>query len=270
MPIEGHIDARRGWRTVLVLVHVAFMAMNVSALVSTVWQRTHLELIRFRGGLVHDWRMTSDQIYAVAFMDMWGTFGRLSLLAVGIYLTALIARGDRRVPRYYIGYGVALVAFDAILRRTQVELWDIPRGTAHASDVPYLAAHAAAMAGWVVYLSRSKRVRATFVHDPGAVGAMGRLLLGLGALALLAWPFVLNMLVDATVVVAGHISPREVTAGEGFAQGIMAMSAATGLFVLMKHAFRLRNVWMAVLLPVCFAALAFLFEMQSFTLHWTF
>ncbi len=69
---------------------------------------------------------------------------------------------------------------------------------------------------------------------------------------------------------AGRISPKATTAGEGFAQGILAASVAVGLFVLMRHAWRMRIVWIAVLLPVCFAALVFVYEAQEFALHHTF
>lgn len=260
---------QRAWiRIVFVLVHVAFVITNVSALVSAVWQRTHLEPVLFRGALVYDWRMSSEQIYAVLFMDTWGTFGRVSLLAVGIYLAALIARGDKRVPKYYVWYGAAILAFEVVLNQAQLQLWDIPRGTTNGSNTWHMAVYAAAMVGWVVYVTCSRKVRETFVHEPRAMGPRGRFLIGLGALALIVWPFALNTLVDATTVLAGRISPKEVTAGEGFAQGLLAMSVGTGLFVLMKHAWHARTVWMAVLLPVCFAALVILYQVQSFVLHY--
>ena len=270
MPAHNDASARRGWRIGLVLVHLASMTMIASALGSAVWQRTHVEPTLFRGGLVYDWGMPTEQIFAVLFMDQWGTCGQLCLLAVGIYLTALIARGDRRVPRYYVWYGVALLVFEAVLNRTQVQLWDIPRGTARAWYASYVTLCAAGVAAWAVYVWRSRTVRAAFVHESRATGTVGRVVITCAAAALIMWPFVLNGFVDATSRVAGYISPRDTTAGEGFAEGIMAASAATGLLLWMKYTWHMRNGWIAVLWPVGFAALVVLYQMQWFQLHWTF
>lgn len=262
MPSDTDGDTRRGWRIVFVLAHVAFMIMNVLALVSTVGQRTVVEPIY--------WRVSSEAIEGIVFMDTWGTFGRLGLLAAGIYLAALMARGDKRVPRYYVWYGVACLVFEAVLNRAQLQQWGVPRGTTRAWYASHVLAYAAAMVGWVVYVSRSKKVRATFVSEPQVMAPMDRLLIGLVALALIAWPFVLNAFVDVTGQLAGRISPKDATAGTGFADGIMATSAATGLFVLMKNVWHMSRVWIAVLLPACFTQLVLLYGAQCFMLHWRF
>jgi hypothetical protein len=60
------------------------------------------------------------------------------------------------------------------------------------------------------------------------------------------------------------------TAGEGFGEGIMAASAAIGLLLGMKYAWRMRNVWIAVLLPLGFAGLVVLYQSQWFELYWRF
>lgn len=272
MPTHDDADARRSWRLVFVLVHAAFAVMSASALVTAIWQRTHVKPTLFQGGLVYDWGLSNEQVPGVQFMDGWGTLGRLSLLAAGIYLAALIARGDKRVLKYYALYGVAMIAVEAVVNMYQIELWDMPRGTPSTWYASHMAAYAAAMVGWVVYLYLSRRARATFVHEPRATGPVdptGRLPIGLGAVALIVWPFVTNIFVRTTPF-ARWISPKDLAAGEGFASGILMMSVATGLFVLMKHAWHMRTVWVAVLLPVGFGVLALLYTMQSFALHWTF
>ena len=217
-----------------------------------------------------NWGVSSEQFMAIISMDAWGTFGRLSLLAVGLYLAALIVRGDERAPRYVVRYGFACVAFEALLNGAQLQLWGIPRGMTAAAYASRFGSYAAAMIAWVVYVSRSNAMRAAFTRTPRAVGPIGRQLIGLSAIVGIAWPFALNLVVDPTSALAGRISPKELTVGSGFADGLLAMSVACGLFVLMKHAQRLSNVWVAVLLPVCFAALALVYGWQGFMLHWTF
>jgi hypothetical protein len=171
------------------------------------------------------------------------------------------------VPKYYVGYGFAILAFEAALNLAQLRLWGIPRGTTVASYATRMAVYAAAMLGWVAYVWRSRQVRATFIHEPRVMGPTGRHRIGLVALALILWPFILNWFVDATSDLAGRIDPKDGTAGRGLALGILAMSVATGLFVLVKNAWRLRNVWIAVLLPVCFMALFFLYGVEGFVLR---
>ena len=270
MAPHKNVEAGRGWRVVLLLVHLVSMLVVAWALWTTVYQRTHVKPSYFRGALVYDWGVEPEQYFEIMFMDQWGTFGQLSLLAVGILMTPLIVRGDKRVPRYYLWYGVALLAFEAVLGRTQHQLWDVARGTTETTYASYVTMCAAAMAAWAVCVSRSSRVRAAFVQDPRTIGPKARLLIGWGALALIAWPFLLNLLVNATIRLAGYISAQGTTAGEGFAEGIMAASAATGLLLLLKHSWQMRTKWIAVLLPVGFAVLAVLYQMQSFMLHWTF
>jgi hypothetical protein len=262
MPAHLDVDPRRGWRIAFVLVHVAFMFMNVAALVSTLGQRTLT--------YATNWGVPAEQFEAIVTTDAWGTFGRLSLLAVGIYLAALIAHGDERVPRYYVAYGVALVAFEVLLNGAQIQLWGVPRGMTWISYASRVAVYVAALIGWVLYVSRSAKVRATFVHEPRAMSPMDRRLIGFGAIALIAWPFLLNCFVEASSVVAGLMSPSETSAASGVAEGILTISVATGLFVLMKNAWSMRNVWIAVLVPVCFAALTVAYTVQGFLLHWRF
>ncbi len=262
MSEHNDLEAGRGWRIVFVMVHLAFMIMNVLALLSTFGQRALTEAI--------NWEASDEQLQGILFIDRWGASGRLSFLAAGIYLMALIARRDERVPKFYLWYSVAFLSFEVVLNSAQLHLWGIPRGTPWASHGLQLAAYFAAMVAWAAYVWRSKRVRTTFVHAPRAVGPMSRLLIGIGAIPLFTWPLVLNNFVEATVGVAWWINPKDSTAGSGLAEGILLASVVIGLFVLMKNAWRMRNVWIAVLLPVFFAILLVMYTAQGFGLHYRF
>lgn len=77
MPAHNDVEGRRGWRFVFVMVHVAFMIMNAAALVSTIRQRA----LTAAG----NWEVSPEQFQGIMFMDTWGTFGRLCLLAAGLY-----------------------------------------------------------------------------------------------------------------------------------------------------------------------------------------
>src|SRR4029453_5761756 len=109
MPAGHEVAARRGWRIGFVLGIVAFMAVTIAALVSTVRERTRVYAM--------SWGAPSQRFEEISSLDLWSTFGRLSLLAVGVWLAFLIARGDRRVRWFYVGYGVATLAFEAMVMR---------------------------------------------------------------------------------------------------------------------------------------------------------
>ena len=128
----------------------------------------------------------------------------------------------------------------------------------------------AALVRWVIYVARSTKARAMFVHEPRDTSLMGRLMIGLVAIALIVWPFVLNEFVEATVYLARCVNPKDTSAGSGLGQGVLAVSVAIGLFVLMKNVLSMRNVWIAVLLPVCYAALFFLYAVRGFSLYFRF
>lgn len=260
MPEHDNVDARLGWRVAFIGVHVAFMIKSASALVSDVRQRTLTYAV--------DWEVSSERYQGIMLMDRWGTFGRLSLLAAGVYLAALMARGDQRAPRYYVRYAVVFLVFEWLLGLAQLGLWGIPRGTSWASYGMQMAVYAAALVTWAAYVWRSRTMRATFVAPPWTMGHMSRLMVGLGAIALIIWPLVMNAYVETVTALAAWMSPKETSSGMGFTEGILLMSAVSGLFILMKNACRMRNVWIAVLLPVSFAVLFFVFVMQAFLTHY--
>ena len=259
MPPHNDVAGRHAWRFVFVVVHVAFMFMNAAALESTIRQRA----LTAAG----NWELAPGQFEGIMLMDRWGTFGRLCLLAAGLYLTALMTRGDKRVAKYYMWYGGAFLALEGLLNLAQLELWGIPRGTAWGSFVAQMALYAAALVTWVAYVWRSRRVRATFVDAPVTLGPLGRLLIGLVALLLIVWPLVLNCYVESTVHLAAWMSPKDTSAAAGLSEGILMTSVVMGLFVLMKNVWRMRNRWIAVLLPVSFLFLLYAYVMQGFLLH---
>jgi hypothetical protein len=133
-----------------------------------------------------------------------------------------------------------------------------------------MALYAAALLGWVVYVWRSRKVRTIFARAPRPLGPVGRLLIGLVAILLITWPFILNQYVEATVGLAAYIAPKDTSAGAGLAEGILLMSVVTGLFILMKHTWRMRNVWIAFLLPMCFMGLLLVYMMQGFGAYYRF
>ena len=255
MPAHNDVAARRVWRVVFIGVHVAFMVKNASALVSAVRQRALTEV-------------APERYPGIMFMDRWGTFGRLTMLAAGVYLAALMARGDQRVPRYYVRYAVVFLAFEWILSLSQLTLLGIPRGTSWASYVLQMTAYAAALVTWVTYVWRSRTMRATFVGPPWTMGRMSRLMVGLGALALIIWPLVLNSYVETMSALPAWISPKATDSGMGLTEGILLMSVGSGLFILMKNACRMRNAWIAVLLPVSLVVLFYALILQAFAMHY--
>jgi hypothetical protein len=262
MPAHHDVEGRRAWRFVFVLVHVAFMIMNAAALGSSIRQRA----LTAAGS----WELSPGQFEGIMLMDTWGTFGRLCLLAAGLYLTALMTRGDARVARYYRWYGGALLALEGVLNPVQLELWGIPRGTPWGWFVAQMALYAAALVTWVAYVWRSRLVRATFTEAPRTMGPESRLLIGLVAFALIGWPLALNNYVESTTGLAGWMSPKDTSAGMGLSQGILLTSVVIGLFVLMKNVCRMRNGWTAVLVPVSFVVLYVMYGMQVLLLHYGF
>jgi hypothetical protein len=113
-------------------------------------------------------------------------------------------------------------------------------------------------------------VRRIFAREPWDMDSVGRLLIGFLAVGLITWPFILNQYVEATVGLATSIAPKDSTSGEGLAEGILLMSVVTGLFILMKNTWRMRNVWIAILLPVCFLGLLLVYGMQGFGAYYRF
>lgn len=257
-----HETADRAWRAAFLLVHVAFMILSVAGLMSIAKQRALTYAVR--------WGLSFEQFDQLMLVDRWGTFARLCLLAAGVYLAALIVRSDHRVPRYYRWYGGALVVFGFLLNLALLELWEIPQGTPRGPYLSQMAVYAAALLGWVVYVWRSRKVRTVFARAPRPLGPVGRLVIGLVAVLLITWPFILNRYVEATVGLAAYIAPKDASAGAGLAEGILLMSVVTGLFILMKNTWRMRNGWIAVLLPVCFMGLLLVYVMQGFGAYYRF
>jgi len=258
-------DVSRSRRIAYAFIHLAFVVVNLVELVGTARQRALTEAINWE-----KWGITIDQIDQILVVDAWGTFGRLFLAGVGFYLTALIVHGDRRVLRYYLGYGCALAGFEVALHASQLELWGLPHGTPWAAYVAFLVVYLGAWIGWLVYVLRSAQVRSTFVRLPRVIRSWERVAIALTALTLVVWPFLLNLSIDATDWVAWFIYPKDGTSARGIANGVLEVTTAGGLFILMRSVWRPRGLWIALLLPVFHAALRFAYGFQSFLLHWTF
>lgn len=260
MPVHTNLDAR-GKRILFALVHAAFMILNVAALVATAAERAITYPIH--------WEVSTQRLQAILAMDTWGTFGRLTLLAMGIYLMALIVRGDQRVPRFYWWYGLLFLVFEGVYELAELGLWVFPHGTSYVSYGIRVASYSALIV-WVAKVRRSSKAREIFTNAPRPLGPVGRLLIGLLAVALITWPFVMNVNVEVMTYLAWRIYPKDSTAASGIVSGLLAMSVTTGLFVLMKNTWRMKNAWIAVLLPVCFGALLYCYVFQGFMLYYRF
>ena len=81
---------------------------------------------------------------------------------------------------------------------------------------------------------------------------------------------VVNNYVETTVALAAWMCSKDTSAGSGLSDGILLMSVVSGIFILMKNTLRMSNAWIAVLLPISFAALFLLYGLQGFRLYFRF
>jgi len=243
------------------VAHVAFLLSNAVAL--------REQLVRHRSGDHGIWGFDSEQFRIIQSFDEREMFGRLCVLAVGTYLLALLARRDRRLPRLYIGYALVALVFEVAVFGMHAH-WAALVG--RASVAPNVAGTvlSVALAGvGLAYVSRPER-RAIFVRDPAAQGGMVRLLLTLGAMTLLAWPFFVSIFTDSSQMLSATISPRGTTEADGAAAAILGVSLGGGLFLLMKHGLRMRARWVAILWPLGCVVVAVAYAMMQFGMYFRF
>jgi hypothetical protein len=258
MQLQADAGKPRGWLVVLGLAYVWFLLVNLYKIVDAGQRRTGVfsPLYGFS-------QATAMRLHVIDTADV---IGRLCFIAVGFYLLALFVRRDRRVPRYFLGYGVAFLVFEAVMR-AQYLAW---LTSALEADVVSFwsntAVCAALIIAWLVLLTRSRKVRPAFARAPVAARPTRTLLLGL-ADALIAWPFVTALFMDTTTELAGVISPQAASEGNDTALAFMASSVAAGLFILMKLVWRMKALWIVLLWPASLAVLAFAYTWMGFHLH---
>jgi hypothetical protein len=157
MQPHDDVGKLRGWPIVFALAHVWFLLGNVAGLGEAAAQRF--------GAPSPLYDFPEARIKTLQLIGTYNILGRLCFLAVGIYLLELLLRRDKRWPKYYVRYGIVFLVFEATLH-FQYFLWNAP--VVDANFISFWSqpvAYAALMVGLLVYISRSRRVRATFMRE---------------------------------------------------------------------------------------------------------
>ena len=256
--MEAHPNAwsRRGWLTLLALAHVVLLLMSIAALPGSNHRLSVVE---------HPiWGERNDTCLSSVNVETCVSIVRLCAIALGMYLVLLLVRGDRRWPGLFVGYGVACLVIEAALPG-----WYFFWGWDSEFDFPWwrTLGGASVIAAALLYVARSGRLRATFDREPPAIGFAGRAGIGLVAALVMGWPFVMNCWVDEMQALSGRFSLKDQSAGLPLASAILAVSLGGGLFVLMKHAWRMKNPWIAILPPLGFMTLVVTYGILSFVAH---
>jgi len=241
----------RAWRIVFGLAHVGFLLVNGAALVSAAMNR------RETGeGL---WGAARVDAFSIQFMSSIEVLGRLAFIVVGVYLLAMLARRERRAVPCYVGYGVAFLVFEGILRAQYIltGFWF------------ETLAYAALIVAGLVFLAGSPQMRAALTRESPPTRAVD-VLLGLGATALIVWPFLAALFIDPNHLLAGIVAPMPATDGQGAMNAIFAGSVSLGLVILTKFVWRWKTWLMAGIVPVTFVFLAGVYWMLGFALHFEF
>jgi hypothetical protein len=126
---------------------------------------------------------------------------------------------------------------------------------------------ASLIAAAIASVARSSFIRAMFGREPLVIGVGGRVGIGLAAAAVIVWPFQANLGGDVIQLMSGMFSPEDTSAGNPLASAIVEVSFGGGLFVMLKHAWRMRNRWIAITLPIGFMVLLEAFIILSFVAH---
>jgi hypothetical protein len=258
--VQAHPDAgrHRWWLIPLALAHVALVLVNNAALndgshrLSAVDHKIWFERTDTYGLSVH--------------VEKWVSIARLCSIAMSIYLLFLLVRRDRRWPRLFVGCGVAYLVVEAALLGWYF-FWGLDTDPTFEFHWKRALGCASLIAAAVAFVARSSFMRAMFEREPLVIGVGGRVGIGLAAAAVIVWPFQANLGADVIQWMSGEFSPKDTSAGIPLASAIVEASLGGGLFVMLKHACRMRNRWIAITLPIGFWVLLEAFILLSFGAH---